>query len=111
METNSDIGSLSNAPVLEPQIRMENAPRVVARGWDPYEVWWTQVRAVQMARASKIESPPPVLQHEVLQHEPTERLRKADFSEAARNVVLAAARTIGSLKVGGVLHSLGYRRW
>jgi hypothetical protein len=106
MEPNSDIGSLSSPSVLEPSIRSESAPHGTGQGWDPYEVWWTHVRAVQMARASKIDSSPPVVQHER-----STRVRKADFSEAARNVVLIVARMAGSLKVAGVLHSLGHRRW
>ena len=120
MEPNPDIGSLSTqpptdsgsggsiactTPVLGPQSRVENALHGAGPGWDPYEVWWTQVRAVQMARASKIHSSPPGGQHER-----RERVRRAGFAEAARNVMLTVAHMVGSLKVRGVLHSIGYRR-
>src|SRR5258707_13104696 len=119
MEPNPDIGNLSTqpptdsgsggsiagTPVLEPQNRVENALHAAGPGWDPYEVWWTQVRAVQMARASKIHSSPPGGQHER-----RESVRPAGFAETARNVVLTVAHLVASLKVRGVLHSLGYRR-
>jgi hypothetical protein len=98
-------GSIAGPPVLESQCRVENAPHAAGLGWDPYEVWWTQVRAVQMARASKIHSPPPPIQHER-----RDRARPPGFSEAARNVMLTLAHLVASLKVRGVLHSIGYRR-
>jgi hypothetical protein len=79
--------------------KSENAPRGTGQGWDPYEVWWTQVRAVQMARESKIDGSPPVLQPER-----RTRIRKAAFSEAARNVVLVVARMAASLKVAALSH-------
>ena len=119
MEPNPDIGSLSTqppagsgsggsiagtTPVLEPQSRA-GALHAAGPGWDPYEVWWTQVRAVQMARASKIHSPSPAGQHER-----RERVRPSGFAEAARNVMLTVAHVVASLKVRGVLHSIGYRR-
>jgi hypothetical protein len=118
MEPNPDIGSLSTqpptdsgsgggfaaTPVLEPQSRVENALHAAGPGWDPYEVWWTQVRAVQMARAGKIHSPP------AGKHERRERVRPSGFADAARNVMLTVAHMVASLKVRGVLHSIGYRR-
>jgi hypothetical protein len=118
MEPNPDIGSLATqpptdrgsggsiagTPVLEPRNRVENA-HAAGPGWDPYEVWWTQVRAVQMARASQIHSPSPGGQHER-----RERVRPTRFAEAARNVMLTVAHVVASLKVRGVLHSIGYRR-
>ena len=119
MESNPDIGSISTqpptdsgsggsiagTPVLQPQNRVENGPHGARPGWDPYEVWWTQVRAVQMARASKIHSSPPGGQHER-----RERIRPAGLAETVRNVVLTVGHMVASLKVRGVLHSLGYRR-
>jgi hypothetical protein len=120
MEPNPDIGSPSTQPptdrgsgasiagtpvLVEPQRPMENALHATGPGWDPYEVWWTQVRAVQMARASKILSPGPAGQHER-----RERIRPARFAEAARNVMLTVAHVAASLKVRGVLQSIGYRR-
>ena len=119
MEPNPDIGSLATqpptdsesggsiagTPLLESPHRVENTLHAAGPGWDPYEVWWTQVRAVQMARASKINSSPPAVQHER-----RETVRPAGFSEAARNVMLTVAHMVGSLKVRGVLHSIGYRR-
>ena len=120
MEPNPDIGNLSTqpptdsgsggsmagtTPVLEPQSRVENALHAAGPGWDPYEVWWTQVRAVQMARATKIHSPSPAGQPER-----RERVRPARFAEAARNVMLTVAHVVASLKVRGVLQSIGYRR-
>jgi hypothetical protein len=118
MEPNPDIGNLSmqpptdsgaggsiaGTPVLEPRNRAENA-RAAGPGWDPYEVWWTQVRAVQMERASKIHSPSPGGQHERRQ-----RVRPTGFAEAVRNAMLTVAHMAASLKVRGVLHSIGYRR-
>jgi hypothetical protein len=120
MEPNPDIGSLATqlptdsgsggnsagTPVLEPRKRAENALHVGGpAGWDPYEVWWTQVRAVQMARASKIHSSSPGGQHGG-----RASVRPARFGEAARNVMLTVAHMVGSLNVRGVLQSLGYRR-
>jgi hypothetical protein len=119
MESNPDIGSISTqpptdcgpggsiagTPVLQPQNRVENALRAAGPGWDPYEVWWTQVRAVQMARASKIHSSPPGGQHER-----RERIRPAGLAETVRNIVLTVGHLVASLKVRGVLQSLGYRR-
>jgi hypothetical protein len=119
MEPNPDIGSLSRqpptdsgsggsiagTPVLEPQSRVENALHAAGPGWDPYEVWWTQVRAVQMARASKTHSASPGGPPER-----RKRVRPAGFAETARNVMLTVAHMVGSLKVRGVLHSIGYRR-
>jgi hypothetical protein len=119
MEPNPDIGNLSTqlptdtgsggsiagTPVLEPRNRVENALHAAGPGWDPYEVWWTQVRAVQMARASKIHSPSPGGQQER-----RERARPAALAETARNLVLTVAHMVASLKVRGVLHSIGYRR-
>jgi hypothetical protein len=98
-------GSIAGTPVLESRHGVENALHAAGPGWDPYEVWWTQVRAVQMERASKIHSPPPAVQHE---HR--ERVRPMSFAEAARNVMLTVAHMVASLKVRGVLHSIGYRR-
>ena len=119
MKPNPDIGSLASqlptgsgsggaragTPVPEPRKPAENALRAAApTGWDPYEVWWTQVRAVQMARASKIHSSSPG------QHERRESVRPGGFAEAARNLVLTVTHMAASLKVRGVLQSLGYRR-
>lgn len=120
MEPNPDIGSLSTqpppdsgsggsiagiTPVLEPQSRVENALHAAGPGWDPYEVWWTQVRAVQMARAGKINSPSPAGQRER-----RGRVRPSGFADAARNVMLTVGHMVVSLNVRGVLHSIGYRR-
>jgi hypothetical protein len=102
---NGSGGSIAGTPVLESQRRVENARHAAGPGWDPYEVWWTQVRAVQMARASKIHSSLPAVQHER-----RERARPTGFAEAARNVMLTVAHMVASLKVRGVLHSIGYRR-
>src|ERR1700726_4336574 len=118
MEPNPDIGSLAmqpptdsgsggsiaGTPVLERQSRVENA-HAAGAGWDPYEVWWTQVRAVQMARASQIHSSSPGVQYGR-----RKRARSAGFAEAARNVMLTVAHLVAALKVRGVLHSIGYRR-
>ena len=98
-------GSIASTPVPEPQNRVENARHAAGPGWDPYEVWWTQVRAVQVARAGKIPSSPPGGQHQRRQ-----RVRPAGLAETARNVMLTVAHMVASLKVRGVLHSLGYRR-
>jgi hypothetical protein len=98
-------GSIAGTPVLQPQNRVENTLHAAGPGWDPYEVWWTQVRAVQMARASKIHGSPPGGQHER-----RERIRPTGLGETVRNVVLTAGHMVASLKVRGVLHSLGYRR-
>ena len=120
MEPNPDIGSLPmqpptdsgsggsvarTTPVLEPQNRVESALHAAGPGWDPYEVWWTQVRAVQMARASQIHSSSPGVQYGR-----RKRARSAGFAEAARNVMLTVAHMVASLKVRGVLQSIGYRR-
>lgn len=119
MEPNPDIVSLATQPsthsesggniaatrVPELRNRVENAPHAAGPGWDPYEVWWTQVRAVQMARASKIHGPPPPVQPER-----REKVRPPVFAEAARNLMLTVAHMVASLNVRGVLHSIGYRR-
>ena len=122
MEPNPDIGSPSTqlpadigsggstvgVPGQEPQSDAENALHAAGPGWDPYEVWWTQVRAVQMARASKVHPPPPPGG----QHERRESIRPAGLAETARNVVLTVAHLVASLKIRGVLHSLGdWRQW
>ena len=102
---NGSGGSIAGVPGQEPQNDAENALHAAGPGWDPYEVWWTQVRAVQMARASKIHSPSPGGQQER-----RERDRPVAFAETARNLVLTVAHMVASLKVRGVLHSIGYRR-
>jgi hypothetical protein len=98
-------GDAADTPVLESPAHLKSAPHATGPGWDPYEVWWTQVRAVQMARASKVQSSPPIGQHVR-----RERIRSSRLAEAARNIVLTAAHSLASLKVRGVLHSIGYRR-
>ena len=52
-------GTVPAAPVGEPQHHAEKALHSAGPGWDPYEVWWTQVRAVQLARSSNMHSPLP----------------------------------------------------
>ena len=104
---NGSGGSIAGVPGQEPQNDAENALHAAGPGWDPYEVWWTQVRAVQMARANEVHSAPPGGQHER-----RTRVRTGGLAEAARNVVHTVAHLVASLKVRGVLHSLGYwRQW
>jgi hypothetical protein len=49
-------GTVPADPVLEPQKQAENALHSAGPGWNPYEVWRTQVRAVQLARSSNMHS-------------------------------------------------------
>jgi hypothetical protein len=106
MQPPTDNGSgapITGAPVLEPQNHVQNA--LAGPGWNPYEVWWTQVRAVQLARSSNMLSPLPGEKRER-----KENPLNAGLSEAARKIAHLFARVVTPLKVRGVLHSLVYRR-
>jgi hypothetical protein len=65
--------------VLEPPKQAENALHSAGPGWNPYEVWWTQVRAVQLARSSNMHSALPGAKREQ-----NENSWNADLSKVTR---------------------------
>jgi hypothetical protein len=70
-------------PLPERRRHAENAQHSPSPGWSPYEVWYTQVRAVQIARSCSM---PTALPARVPAREGYPRT--SGFSQAARNVAL-----------------------
>jgi hypothetical protein len=70
-------------PLPEHPCHAENTQHSQSPGWSAYEVWYTQVRAVQIARSSSMPTA-------LLAREPDREgyPRTSCFSEAARNVAL-----------------------
>jgi hypothetical protein len=97
--------SVAGDPVVAQPNSPENALHAAGAGWSPYEVWCTQVRAVQAARPSNMRTLSPAATYERRSNP-----RNASLSEAARNIAHIFARVVTSLKVRWVLESIGHRR-
>jgi hypothetical protein len=75
--------STGRDPLREHQCHAEKTQHSPSPGWSPYDVWYTQVRAVQIARSSSM---PRALFAQAPDRESYPRT--SCFSEAARNVAL-----------------------
>ena len=102
MELPPDSGAgatITEDAVPERPNHAEKRQHSAGQGWDPYEVWCTQIRAVQLARASNLDNA-----SRTTEHDRRERPWKAFFSEASRNAAHVLAYVLTLLNVRGALH-------
>lgn len=106
LPTDSGAGAtITDDAVPERPNHAEKMQHSAGPGWDPYEVWCTQVRAVPLAKASNLHN-----SSRTAKHERKERPWNAFFSEAARNAAHIFARVVTLLNIRGALHFFPHRR-
>jgi hypothetical protein len=105
LPTDNGVGeTVTGDAVPERPHHAEKIQHSAGPGWDPYEVWCTQVRAVQLAKASNMHNSP-----RTAKHERKVRPWNAFFSEAARNAAHPFARAVTLLNIRGALHLFVHR--
>jgi hypothetical protein len=102
LPTDSGVGAtITGGAVPERPNHAERMQYSAGPGWDPYEVWCTKVRAVQLANVSN--------QHNSSRNAKRERKERpwdAYFSGAARNAAHIFASVVTLLNIRGALHLL-----
>ena len=107
LPTDSGVGATitGGGAVPERPNHAEKMQHSAGPGWDPYEVWCTQVRAVQLANVRNLHN-----SSRNAKHERKERPWDAYFSGATRNAARIFARVVTLLNIRGALHLFAHRR-